>query len=188
MPSHLAADEGRSGGSFLGTLATVVACVVLAVLLRTFVVGAYEVPSGSMRETIREGDLILGEKVSLAFRDPEPGDIVTFDDPLTEGRTLVKRVIAVGGQTVDLVEGRVVVDGVVLDEPYTDGQPSYPLEGYAGSEAISYPFTVPEGCIWVMGDNRTNSADSRYFGPVSVDEVTSRVVLIYWPLEHISPL
>lgn len=182
MPRHLSTedDSPRGWGSwFLGTL---VLCVVLSVMLRVFVVGAYYVPSGSMLETIQEGDLILGEKVSLAFRDPEPGDVVTFDSPVTAGDTLVKRVIAVGGQTIDLVDGEVVVDGAVLDEPYVNGARTESLSDIAGSVGISYPYTVPEGTVWVMGDNRTNSKDSRFFGPVSVDDVTSRAILIYWPL------
>ena len=99
------------------------------------------------------------------------------------GETLVKRVVAVGGQTIDLLDdGSVAVDGEVLDEPYVDGAPTESLSSLAGSAGISYPYTVPEGMIWVMGDNRANSKDSRYFGPVSVDDVTARAILIYWPL------
>lgn len=186
MPLHFSEadevqDEGRGGGVawFIGTL---LCAVAVAVLLRVFVVGVYYVPSGSMLETIQVGDLLLGEKVSLALGGPEQGDIVTFDSPLQEGETLVKRVVAVGGQTVELVDGRVVVDGVTLDEPYVNGAPTHSESDYEGSAGISYPYTVPEGTVWVMGDNRTNSKDSRFFGPVSVDDVTSRAILIYWPL------
>ena len=93
--------------------------LVLAWLQVTFVHQAFAVPSGSMEGTIMTGDRVYAEKVSYLFRDPEPGDIVTFQDPEIPGRVLIKRCIAVGGQTVDLVDGRVVVDGVALDEPYT---------------------------------------------------------------------
>ena len=96
-----------------------------------------------------------------------------------------KRVIAVGGQTVDLVDGSVVVDGVTLDEPYVGDEPTQSLSDLSGSAGITYPYVVPDGCVWVMGDNRTNSKDSRYFGPVSVDAVTSIAVLIYWPLPDV---
>lgn len=175
-------------GCFGWGLGTVVLGVALAVVLRVFVIGAYYVPSGSMLDTIHEGNLVLGERVSLAFRDPQPGDIVTFESPLSSGETLVKRVVAVGGQTVDLRDGAVYVDGELLDEPYvrTDEQGlperTDSLSELAGSAGIAYPYTVPDGYIWVMGDNRTNSRDSRYFGPVSVDDVTSRAILIYWPI------
>ena len=186
MPRHFSeADEGQEegrGGGVAWFVGTLLCAVAVAVLLRVFVVGVYYVPSGSMLETIQVGDLLLGEKVSLALGGPEQGDIVTFDSPLQEGETLVKRVVAVGGQTVDLVDGKVVVDGATLDEPYVNGAPTYSESDYEGSAGISYPYTVPEGTVWVMGDNRTNSKDSRFFGPVSVDDVTSRAILIYWPL------
>ena len=96
-------------------------------------------------------------------------------------------VIAVGGQTVDLRDGRVYVDGVLQDEPYTRGEPSYPLTPYYGL-TIDYPYTVPEGGLWVMGDNRTNSADSRAFGAIPLESVTGHAVLRYWPLDRIGTL
>lgn len=160
-------------------VATVLLVVVVAVLVRQFVAEAYYVPSGSMLETIHEGDLVLGEKVSFRLRDPRPGDVVTFVQP--DGRTLVKRVVAVAGQQVRIEAGRVLVDGTRLDEPYVGGQPTYDLTPLPGSAGIAYPYTVPDGCVWVMGDNRTDSKDSRYFGPVSIDDVTSRAAVIYWP-------
>ena len=114
-----------------GILRTIVGLLVMVALvfglswaLRTFVFQAYEIPSGSMEETIMTGDMVFSEKVSYYLRDVQPGDIVTFQDPEIPGRVLIKRVIAVGGQTVDLVDGKVVVDGVALDEPYTQGKPA----------------------------------------------------------------
>ena len=156
---------------------------VLSWLLRTFVFQAYEIPSGSMEETIMTGDMVFSEEISYYLRDPEPGDIVTFQDPEIPGRVLIKRCMAVGGQTVDLVDGRVVVDGVALDEPYTRGLPSEPLKTALGVE-VSYPYTVPAGHLWVMGDNRTNSNDSRYFGAIDEDTLTGRAALVYWPFSN----
>lgn len=178
-------ERGRGGwGWFFVWLAVAVA---VGLLVKTFVATPYVVPTGSMRDTIVEGDTLLGERVSLYFGDPEAGDIVTFDSPI-DGETLIKRIIAVGGQTVDLVDGSVYVDGERLDEPYTEGKPSYSLSDLPGSAGIEYPYEVPEGCVWVMGDNRTDSKDSRYFGAVSVDDVTSRALFIYWPLDHMGTL
>ena len=92
-----------------------------------------------------------------------------------------------GGQTVDLVDGKVVVDGVALDEPYTQGKVSEPLNPAPDAD-VSYPFTVPEGRLWVMGDNRTNSQDSRYFGAIEESSVTGHAVLVYWPFQNFGAL
>lgn len=158
----------------------IVAALALAWGITTFVVRPYEIPSGSMLETIQLEDRILSEKISYYTRGPQQGEVVTFIDPLDSNTTLIKRVIAVGGQTVDLVDGVVYVDGQPLEESsYTGGKPSYPLEGPA---QIQYPYTVPDGCIWCMGDNRTNSSDSRYFGAVPVSSVTGHAFFTYWPI------
>lgn len=154
--------------------------------LRTFIVGTYEIPSGSMQDTIQIGDRVFSEKLSYYNRSPLPGEIVTFDDPL-EDQTLIKRVIAVGGDEVDLIDGSVYVNGEKLDEPYTDGKPSYPLD-HAYGISVEYPYKVPDGYLWVMGDNRTNSADSRYFGAIPASSVTGHANIIYWPIEHIGAL
>ena len=178
MDSGQHAEPRRSGAfrTILSLLVMVAFVFGLSWALRTFVFQPYEIPSGSMENTIMTGDMVFSEKISYYLRDPEPGDIVTFQDPEIPGRVLIKRCIAVGGQTVDLVDGRVVVDGVALDEPYTRGLPSEPLKTALGVE-VSYPYTVPAGHLWVMGDNRTNSNDSRYFGAIDEDTLTGRAAL-----------
>lgn len=187
----MGSSEGKSKGGFLHSLAQLVLILVAVVaasfLLRTFVFQSYEIPSGSMEDTIMTGDFVFAEKVSYYFGDPEQGDIVTFDDLEVASRTLIKRVIAVGGQTVDLREGSVYVDDVKLSEPYTKGKPSYPLSSSNGSQ-ISYPYRVPAGHIWVMGDNRTSSKDSRAFGSVPVSSVQGHAVFKYWPISSIGAL
>ena len=181
--------QGEDGASFnrrlLGWVAWIAGAIALAVLIRVFVAEAYFVPTGSMLETIQLDDRLWGEKISYRFRSPEQGEIVMFDSPANDGNILVKRVIAVGGQTVDLVQGRVVVDGAVLDEPYTGTKESSPLtEQLPGVGPITYPYTVPEGYLWVMGDNRTNSRDSRYFGAIPVSSVTAHAVCTFWPPQN----
>lgn len=152
--------------------------------IRTYVCQPFEVPSGSMETTIMTGDRIFAEKVSYYFSEPQAGDIVVFTDPQTPARTLVKRIIATEGQTVDLRNGTVYVDGVALSEDYTQGE-SYPLSNTASNVSISYPYTVPAGEVWVMGDNRENSSDSRYFGSIDKDTIFGKAVCIYWPLNRI---
>lgn len=184
MDSGQHADEESSKSTLRSWLSVLVMLAIVALItvgLRMFVFVPYEIPSGSMEETIMTGDMVFSEKVSYYMRSPQRGDIVTFDDPQVAGRTLIKRVIATGGQTVDLQNGHVVVDGVQLDEPYTNGKESYPLSHTAPGVSITYPITIPEGCLWVMGDNRTASQDSRYFGYISASSVTGRGAMIYWP-------
>ena len=183
-------QEGRGALGGIGELVlTIAAAVALALLMRAFVFEVFEVPTGSMLQTIQLNDRIVGEKLSYRFRVPERGEIVTFNNPSKDGTTLVKRVVALGGQTVDLQGGRVVVDGEVLDEPYVNGLESAPLnQQLTGIDPISYPYTVPKDCIWVMGDNRTNSKDSRYFGAVPVSEVTSHAVWTIWPPDDFGAL
>ena len=180
---HAAREQSSGLRTFLSIVLMVAVVAIITVCLRLFVFVPYEIPSGSMEDTIMTGDMVFSEKVSYYFRGPQRGDIVTFDDPAGANRTLIKRVIAVGGQTVDLVNGKVVVDGVSLDEPYTSGKESHPLSRTAPGVTIEYPYKVPEGSIWVMGDNRTSSQDSRYFGAIPVSSVTGRAALVYWPFQ-----
>lgn len=156
---------------------TLGAAVVIAWAVRTWVVQPFVVPSGSMLPTIQLNDHVLANKFIYRFEEPKPGDVIVFDDPTGEVPILIKRVIAVGGQTLDLKDGKVVVDGKTLVEPYTHGLPSEPLMG----SAIRFPVKIPIGSVWVMGDNRTNSKDSRWFGPVPLTIVDGRAFVTYWP-------
>lgn len=166
-------------------LVIVAVAVAIAFFIRTFVAEVYEVPTGSMLNTIQLGDRLVGEKLTYRFGGtPQVGDVVTFTSPQNPDTLLVKRVIATAGQTVDLRDGAVYVDGQLMDEPYTEGKPTYSLADRTGAVIQKYPYTVPEGHIFVMGDNRTNSLDSRYFGAVSVSTVTSKAMFIFWPFDH----
>ncbi len=177
--------EKSASGSFVEFVVVVAVAIALAWFITNFVVKPYEIPSESMEDTIMTGDRVLSERVSYLGASPAQGDIVTFTDVEDPTRVLIKRVVAVAGQQVELKDGSVYVDGSRLSEPYTDDKQSLPL---VNTHDISYPYTVPEGCIWVMGDNRTNSSDSRYFGAVPVANVTGHAFFRYWPLERIGPL
>ena len=156
-------------------------------LVRAFVIEPYVVPTGSMEQTIQIGDTIMGQKVTVELGiDVKQGDIVIFRNPeaTSDHDILVKRVIATEGQTVALEGGQVYVDGQALDESYTQGE-SWPLASQAPGVSRSYPNTVPEGCIWVMGDNREDSADSRYFGAVPKENLVAVALFRFWPLDRI---
>lgn len=174
-----AEERPVSFARWLGELVLMVALAfLLAGAIRTWVVQPYVIPTGSMIPTIELQDRVIANKFIYRFTEPKRGDIVVLDDPTGSVDTLIKRVIAVGGETVDLVDGAVVVDGVVLDEPYTHGLPSEPM-------VQQMPYTVPEGSVWLMGDYRTNSADSRVFGAVPLTEVRGRAIFRFWPADRI---
>ncbi len=176
--------EKRGIPNWLQWVLVFVIAIGASLLIRRYVVEFYEVPSGSMLQTIQQGDHLIGEKVSLWTNEPQVGQIVTFNDIKGTGDTLIKRIIAGPGQTVDIKDNAVWVDGKKLDEPYTSGTPTLPLSDTWVAGGISYPLTVPEGQVWVMGDNRTDSLDSRYFGPIPISSITSETVWIYWPLNR----
>ena len=165
---------------------TIAIPLMLGLLIHFFVLEAFIVPTGSMLDTVQINDRLWSEKISYRFRAPERGEVVLFDSPKEEGIVLLERVIATEGQTVDFVDGYVVVDGEALEEPYTEGKPTYPLDSQLDpTDPITYPYVVPKGHVWLMGDNRTNSLDSRYFGAVPVSNVFARALCTYWPLDHI---
>jgi signal peptidase I len=163
---------------------TIAVAFLLAKAVRTWVIQPYEVPTGSMLPTIQLQDHVLANKFIYNFRKPARPDIVVLDDPTGQVGTLIKRVIAVGGQTVDLQGGKVLVDGVALNEPYTYGQPSEPLMG----STVRFPVKIPADSVWVMGDNRTQSQDSRWFGPARLSAVHGQAFFIYWPLSRFGVL
>lgn len=184
---HAKETENGVFRNIMSAVGLIVFVVAFSWVLKTFVFQPYQIPSGSMEETIMTGDLVFSEKVSYYIREPEVGDVVTFADPEVAGRTLIKRVVAVGGQTVTLNNGHVYVDGVMASEAHTQGA-SYPLDRHALNAQILYPYTVPLGYVWVMGDNRENSADSRYFGAIPSSSISGRAMLVYWPLQDIGLL
>ncbi len=163
------------GRWLLETALLVLLAFALAQGIKAFLIQPFVIPTGSMRPTIMENDRVLAEKITYRFaRAPRPGDIVVFDDPLAQHPQLIKRVIAVAGQTVDIKNDMVYVDGEPVDEPYVHGKPTLP-------GTVTMPVTVPEGQVWLMGDNRPNSGDSRFFGPRPVASVRGRAFWTYWP-------
>ncbi|GAV31281.1 signal peptidase I [Coriobacteriaceae bacterium EMTCatB1] len=174
--------EHQSFGRWLLELVVMVAIAfALATVVRAYVVQPYVIPSGSMIPTIEIQERVLANKFIYRFEKPKPGDIVVLDDPTGSVPTLIKRVVAVEGQTIDIEDGSVIVDGKRLDEPYTHGKRTEP-------GPVPLPLTIPKGYVWVMGDNRPNSSDSRVFGPVPMRSIHGKAVLRIWPLSRIAPL
>jgi signal peptidase I len=169
--------------------------ILLALVIRTFVVQAFTIPSGSMMDTLLVGDYILVNKFlygpELPFtdiqlpglRDPARGDIMVFKYPQDEKRDFIKRIVGVPGDTVQVRGGQVFVNGQPLDEPYvkaTGGRPHLGGTPYCGYAYGCEPTAVPRHSYFVMGDNRDNSQDSRYWGFVKRDKIKGKAFLIYW--------
>ena len=164
----------------------IVLAVALALFVRTFFIQAFRIPSESMEDTLLVGDflfankLIYGPKLPFvdwrlpSIRDPKPGDIIIFKYPVDPKVDYIKRCVAVEGQTVELVDNKLYVDGVLQDEEFT----KY-VFGSRPDRRFG-PFTVPEGNIFMMGDNRDNSADSRAWGPVDKKLVSGKAMFIYF--------
>jgi signal peptidase I len=176
------ADQTSVGRWLVETALLLIVAFVLAQGVKAFIVQPFVIPTGSMVPTIGIGDYVLAEKLSYRFGGaPHPGDIVVFDDPNKEHPQLIKRVIAVAGQTVDVRDDHVYVNGTALPEPYVHGEPTTP-------GTVTTPLVVPSGHVWLMGDNRPNSGDSRYFGPQPVSAIHGRAFWTYWPPDEFGPL
>jgi signal peptidase I len=170
----------------LGLIAAMAEGAALGTAARALVLGSYRVPTSSMAPAIQPGDRLVGERITLHGHMPSQGSVVTFRDPRNARSTLVKRVIATEGHIVDIRDGRVLVDGTPLDEPYVQGRrTNAPTASPTGPDGpVRYPYVVPKGHLWVMGDNRGSSRDSRVFGPIPLQAVSSRVVAVVWPRSH----
>lgn len=163
---------------FLGAITPVVVGLLVAAVLKTFVVFNAVVPTSSMEPTIMAGDRLVGSKLSYCFNDPERGDIVTFLDPEGSETFMVKRIIGLPGETVTILSGMVYIDGdkIPLTEAYIN-----PDEEPVGDFG---PFVVPDDSYFVLGDNRNSSYDSRYWTVTSFierDKINSKILFRYYP-------
>jgi signal peptidase I len=157
--------------------------VAVAFVIKTFLFQAFYIPSVSMEPTLKVRDRVIVNKLSYDFHDVHRGDIVVFKSPPGEEtgtvKDLIKRVIALPGETVEARDGHILINGQPLTEPYLhDGVTTGQME----------PHKVPPGHVWVMGDNRPNSKDSRYFGAVDEDLIVGRAFVRVWPIPKLSLL
>ncbi len=158
--------------------------IAVALLVQAFLVKPYRIPSPSMEDTLLVGDRVLVDRLTWRFSEPERGDIVVFHPP-SGGNVLIKRVVGMPGDELSLEGGRLYVNGEPRDELYVrqEGGAPEPTEPFANGLAwgLTAPYVVPEGSYFMMGDNRTNSADSRDFGPVARNQLVGQAFARYWP-------
>ncbi len=152
-------------------LESVVLAVVLAALLRMFIIQPFYIPSASMEPTLLINDRIIVNMLIYRFHPPQRGDVIVFRYPLDPSRDFIKRLVAFGGETVEVRNNNLIINGVRIVEPYL---PHEVMADYG-------PFPVPQGSYFVMGDNRNNSDDSRDWGPLPKRNIIGKAFLIYWP-------
>lgn len=187
----------KKKSTFREYLEAIVVAIILALFIRVFVVQAFRIPSSSMEDTLLVGDFLLVNKFIYgaeipfanlrlpAIREPKPGDIIVFETRgipgLVQNKDFIKRCIAVGGQTVEVRDKVVYVDGRPVPDP--------PLAKHVRDEVLPRrysprdnfgPVRVPEGCLFMMGDNRDNSRDSRYWGWLPKENIKGRAFILYW--------
>lgn len=149
--------------------------------IRSNVVQAYKFPSGSMEPTIQKGDRFLADKAVYKKSIPQRGDLIVFKYPPDPKKEFVKRLIAFGGETVEIKEGRIYINGESCVDAKIKDRYYYNRGDYG---QINKPVTVPEGAYYVLGDNSASSQDSRYWGFVPSKDVSGKVYKIYWPLNR----
>ena len=162
-----------------------VVAVILALIIRTFLIGPYKIPTGSMEPTLMVGDRIFVDKLSCRFREAKRGEVVVFKYPLDRKKDFVKRLIAFGGEEVEIREGSIYIQGKKIEEPdvirskyyYNRNDWSFGKEGER--------FAVAKDAFFVLGDNSGHSSDSRNWGFVPKKDLIGRAVVIWWPPKRI---
>ena len=170
---------------------SIIIAVVLALFIRAFFIQAFKIPSGSMKPTLQEGDKIMVNKLlygpNIPFthyripglREPKRGDIVVFKYPEDRKKDFIKRLIAVGGETVEVSNGNILINNERLASPPELLRIYYYNRGHYGVDGNVVK--VPENCYFVLGDNSDSSRDSRYWGFVPKDDIVGRAMFIWWP-------
>jgi signal peptidase I len=174
----------------------ILVALIVAIVIKTFLIQAFFIPSESMYDTLTEGDRVMVNKLAYRFGEPARGDVIVFDSPLepdnggesvigavirhvaeslglsSPDSALIKRVIALEGETIEISDNQVFIDGEPIEEPYLGDDVR--MRDFA-------PVEVPAGHVFVMGDNRGSSQDSRRFGPIPESEIIGRAFVKVWP-------
>lgn len=176
----LGEQKERPGKSVLREVSeSLIIAVVLALLIRTFMFQPFYIPTGSMEPNLMVQDHIIVNKVSYKLGEPERGDIVVFKYPVNPKKDFVKRLVGKPGERVEIRSGKVYINGSPMPEEYLP----------AGIKFSDFgPVIVPENSYLMLGDNRSNSEDSRVWGPLPGDLIIGKAVLIYWPFDRVQML
>ena len=191
--------RARAKSTMREYLEAIVLAVILTIVIRGLVIQAFRIPTGSMEDTLLVGDflfvnkMIYGSEIDIGFggqrffyyrfpaiREPRPGDIIVFRYPEDPSRDFIKRCVAVAGQQVEIRDKVLYVDGKARDEPYAVHKDPRVLPREKRQRDNFGPIVVPRGALFMMGDNRDNSDDSRFWGPLPRDLVKGKAMFLYW--------
>jgi signal peptidase I len=159
-------------------LETIVFVGSIFIVFYLFIIQPHQVKGASMEHTFESGDYILTSKITYRFTEPKQGEVIVFKSPRNPDIDYIKRIIALGGDRVMIKDTNVYVNDILLNEKYIADK-TYIFEGAYIQEGIE--LTIPEGYIFVMGDNRPRSSDSREFGPIPVTDIIGKVLFRYYP-------
>ena len=164
----------------------IVMLVFAIILFMTFIISQNKIPSPSMVDTLRIGDRLLVSRLPFYYRLPQRGEIVVFNGP--DGKPWIKRVVGMPGEIIDIKEGNIYINDTYFDETaylqemgVSELDPSEPT-------VVQYPYTVPKGHYFLMGDNRLESKDCRYIGAISEEDITGKALLKVYPFNEIGML
>lgn len=153
---------------------------VLALIIRTFIIAPFKIPTSSMEPTLMPGDKIFVNRFIYRFRPPQRGDVVVFRYPEDIHRDFIKRLVAFSGETIEIANGKIVINGEAVDTPEIFQKLQYSNRGAYGAENAQ--ITIPDDCYFVLGDNSDSSRDSRYWGFVPRKFLLGKAFVIWWPL------
>ena len=181
---------GPTGATVVEWASVIAGAVLLALVVKVFLLQAFFIPSPSMYPTLKEGDRVLVNKLSYKLHDVNRGDVVVFERPASEAPSaipeLIKRVVGLPGDAVTFRGGHVYINGEKLEEPYLPEGVTTTADFAPNRCTVDAPCLIPPGEVWVMGDNRNDSKDSRYFGPIPESSIVGRAFVIVWPLDRLA--
>lgn len=166
-----------------GFFDSLIVAIVIAMIIKGLLLQTYTIPSGSMYDTLQIGDFILLNRLAYMTHGPSKGDVVVFEYPLEPSKDFIKRVIGTPGDRIKMVDKVLYINGVRQDEPYRKINGEIPLPAEVTPKDNFDEFTVPAGKYFMMGDNRDNSYDSRFWGFVDKSKIRGKAFMIYWSLE-----
>lgn len=159
---------------------SIIVAVVLALVIRYFLFQPFYIPSGSMEPTLKVGDKIIVNKLLYRFSSPKRGDIMVFKYPVNPERDFIKRVIGLPGETIEIKNSKVYIDGKILEQPFLPPDLKY--------NRNLAPTKIGENQYFMLGDNRNNSEDSRFWGSLPEKNIVGKAMFVYWPYNRIKQL